>query len=74
MTKERLWIGLLPALAVGAALRLARLGPQILTGDEMHAINAAKQWTVGEIVTQWTYLGADYCVPLTAFFYFKYDL
>lgn len=66
-------IWLAPPVAVGIALRLTRLTPQILTGDELHTVNGAIQRTVLEIVQSWTYRGADYCVPLTAFFRFLMD-
>jgi hypothetical protein len=56
------------AIAAGAALRLHRLGDQVLTGDELHAVNAALSWSVGEILRNWTYFGADYSVPLTALY------
>jgi hypothetical protein len=58
----------LPPLLVGAGLRAYRLPEQILTGDELHAINGALSLTLGEILRTWTYHGADYSVPLAAFF------
>lgn len=58
----------LAAVAVGAALRLYRLHEQILTGDELHALNGALVRSLGQIVTRWTYFGADYSVPLAAFY------
>ncbi len=60
--------GLLLALAAGVALRFHDLGGQVLTGDELHAVNAALSRSVGEILRNWTWFGADYSVPLTAFY------
>ncbi|MCZ6782885.1 MAG: hypothetical protein O7G30_06200 [Proteobacteria bacterium] len=66
---SRAWLwGLVPPLLAGAGLRGFRLREQILIGDELHAVNAAVARPVGEIVTQWTYHGADYCVPLAALY------
>lgn len=56
------------AFAAGVALRLYRLPDQVLTGDELHAVNGALARSVGEILHNWTYFGADYSVPLTAFY------
>lgn len=56
------------ALAAGAWLRFHGLGEQVLTGDELHAVNAALSRGVGEILRNWTWFGADYSVPLTAFY------
>lgn len=61
-------LGLAAALAAGLVLRLYRLREQILTGDELHAVHGALSRTVGEILRNWTYHGADYSVPLTAWF------
>jgi 4-amino-4-deoxy-L-arabinose transferase-like glycosyltransferase len=69
----RFFLGLLPPLVVAAALRGFRLAPQILIGDELHAVSAALRRPIGQILRQWTYQGADYCVPLTAFFRFLMD-
>ncbi|MEN8181254.1 MAG: hypothetical protein ABFS46_01830 [Myxococcota bacterium] len=63
----------LPPLLVGAGLRGCHLPDQILTGDELHAVNGALSLTVGEILRTWTYHGADYSVPLTAFYRFLLD-
>jgi hypothetical protein len=60
--------GGLLALAAGAWLRFHGLGEQVLTGDELHAVNAALSRSVGEILRNWTYFGADYSVPLTAYY------
>lgn len=57
-------IGVVAALAVGALLRLYHLDAQVLTGDELHAVMAALAWPIDEIASTWTYLGADYGVPL----------
>jgi hypothetical protein len=58
----------LTAVAVGLALRLYRLDEQILTGDELHALHGALRRPLGLILTRWTYYGADYSVPLAAFY------
>ncbi|MEE8580115.1 MAG: hypothetical protein V3T33_00880, partial [Myxococcota bacterium] len=60
------WL-LLPLLA-GALLRGYGLADQILTGDELHSVNAALNFSVAEVLSTWTYFGADYCVPLTALY------
>jgi len=59
-----LWL-LLPLLA-GAALRLYHLAPQILDGDEVHAVRAAVSLPLPVILT--TYQESDNCIPLTALF------
>ncbi|MCA9511036.1 MAG: hypothetical protein KC560_10060, partial [Myxococcales bacterium] len=56
------------ALALGIAIRLQGLARQVLIGDELHTLNGAIARPLGEILTTWTWGGADYCVPLTAFF------
>jgi hypothetical protein len=56
-----LW--LLPFLA-GAALRLWNLPQQILGGDEVHALRAALNLSLPEILV--TYQTTDNCIPLTA--------
>ena len=61
-------VGFLLALVAGAALRFHNLTGQVLTGDELHAVNAALSRSAGEILRNWTYFGADYSVPLTAFY------
>ena len=58
----------LPPLLAGAGLRAYRLPEQVLTGDELHAINAALSLSLGEILSTWTYHGADYSVPLAALY------
>ena len=62
------------ALVAGAALRNAWLGLQLLAGDELHALNAALEWPVSQIVSTWTYHGADYGVPMAALFRVAFDL
>lgn len=61
------------AVAAGIGLRGWRLGRQILSGDEFHAVNAALEWPLGEILTTWTYHGADYGVPLGALLRLAFD-
>lgn len=69
-----LWVlGLASATVAGIALRLLGLRDQILTGDELHTVDGAVTRGVGEILRTWTFHGADYCVPLTAFFRFLMD-
>jgi hypothetical protein len=60
------WLSIAGATLVGAGLRLFRLDQQVLTGDELHGLNGALARTTAEIVREWTYFGADYCIPLTA--------
>ncbi|HTQ79100.1 MAG TPA: hypothetical protein VMM92_03825 [Thermoanaerobaculia bacterium] len=50
----------------GAALRLAHLAPQVLDGDELHAVRAAAGLPLQAILT--TYQESDNCIPLTALF------
>jgi hypothetical protein len=59
-----LW--LLPPFVVGAALRLFHLAPQVLDGDEVHAVRAAVAMPLGAILT--TYQESDNCIPLSALF------
>lgn len=61
------------ALVVGAVLRFARLDAQLLIGDELHPLKAALLRSVGEILRNWVYYGADYCVPLTALYRLALD-
>ncbi len=61
-------LGLIPPVVVGIALRWIHLGAQIPTGDELHSINGALVRPLSEILQNWTYHGADYCVPLTALY------
>jgi hypothetical protein len=70
---RRLAAWLAPPLVVGALLRFANLRDQLLTGDELHAVNAALAWPVGRILQSWTYAGADYSVPLAALYRFALD-
>lgn len=55
----------LPALLVGAAPRLWGLSRQIVTGDELHAVESAVAWSLGKILT--TYRLADHSIPLAAY-------
>jgi len=59
---KAIWLG--PPLLAGAALRLWNLAPQILGGDELHAVRSALLERMPEILT--TYPPADNCIPLTA--------
>lgn len=59
------WISIAAAGLFGASLRLFRLDQQVLTGDELHGLNGALARTPSEILSHWTYFGADYSVPLT---------
>lgn len=62
----RFWPWLLPPVAVGAFLRLFRLGPQLLLYDELHAPRTLVELDLAEILTR--YLPADNSIPLTALF------
>lgn len=62
------WGWLLPPVAVGAFLRLFRLGPQLLIYDELHAPRTAMALDMAEILT--SYLPSDNSIPLTALFEF----
>jgi len=65
----RSWaVALAPPLVFAAVLRALGLRQQILASDELHTVNGALSWELGQILTTWTYHGADYCVPLTAGF------
>jgi hypothetical protein len=57
-------VWLAPPVLAGAALRLWNLGPQILGGDEIHAVRAALLEPLPAILT--TYSPADPCLPLAA--------
>lgn len=53
------WAG---ACAAGAALRLYRLAPQVLVGDELHAVRAVSHRQFPQILV--TYGVTDVCLPL----------
>ncbi len=53
-------------LAAGALLRLWNLPDQILGGDEVHAVRAALNHSLPEILV--TYRRTDNCIPLTALY------
>lgn len=50
------------AFAAGAALRLYRLAPQVMVGDELHAVRAVAQRPLPQIL--FTYGATDVCLPL----------
>jgi hypothetical protein len=52
------------AFAAGAVLRLWNLRDQVLGGDETHAIRAALNFSLRQILV--TYQQTDNCIPLTA--------
>jgi hypothetical protein len=54
---------LLGALAAGATLRLWNLGAQVMSGDEFHAIFAAFDRPVSQLL--FFYQEADNCIPLS---------
>ena len=56
------WLSLAGAFAAGAALRLYRLGAQVLLGDELHAVRAVLSTPLPEILV--AYRLTDYCLPL----------
>ncbi len=62
----RRWAWLLPPVAVGAFLRLFRLGTQILVGDELHAPRAAQRHDLETVLT--TFLPSDHSMPLTGLY------
>ncbi len=66
-TSLRATWGLLPPVLVGVVLRLFRVDEQILVWDELHTVKAALARPIGEILRNWMYQAADYCVPMTAF-------
>ncbi len=68
LPRRELWAWLAPPFLVGLALRWIGLRAQILTGDELHTLQAALAMPVADILRTWTFAGADYCVPLTAAF------
>ena len=73
-TQRRSWIPvLLPPVAVAALLRGLGLEGQVLADDELHSVHAALTLTVGQIFGTFTFGGADYGVPLTAFSRFLMD-
>lgn len=59
-----LW--LLPPVLLGALLRVWNLPAQIVGGDELHAIRAAVDLPLGEVLT--TYQLQDPCLPLAGFY------
>lgn len=59
-------LGAVSALGVGALLRLWNLGPQVLGGDETHALRAALSHSLAGILV--TYQESDNCIPLTALY------
>lgn len=61
------------ALIAGAVLRGLRLRNQLLSGDEFHALNAALEWPLSQILSTWTYHGADYGVPMGALIRIAFD-
>lgn len=56
------WLSFAGALAAGAMLRLYRLAPQILVGDEIHAVRAVAATPWPRILV--TYHQTDVCLPL----------
>ncbi|HKV10386.1 MAG TPA: glycosyltransferase family 39 protein, partial [Thermoanaerobaculia bacterium] len=64
--RRRLVLWLLPPFVVGAVLRLWNLPDQILGGDEIHALRAAVNLPLREILT--SYQQTDNCIPLTALY------
>jgi hypothetical protein len=61
--KGKAW--LLPPVLVGLVLRFWNLLSQILSDDELHAVRAAVEHPLGEILT--TYQKVDNSIPITAF-------
>jgi len=69
---RKLTLGL--ALTLGAILRLWHLDAQVLTGDELHVVKVALAWPLDEIVSTWTYHGADYGVPMALLYRVALDI
>lgn len=57
---------ILPAVAVGAALRCWNLRDQVLVGDELHTVRSALGSDLATVLT--TYRESDPCLPLTALY------
>ena len=59
-------LGLLGAVAAGAAIRLDQIREQIVLDDEWHALHAILRFGYGRILTHfgWT----DVCIPLAVFY------
>ena len=53
-------------LAVGLALRLWNLRQQVIGDDELHAVRAALEMSLGEILVTWRV--TDHSLPLTALY------
>jgi len=66
VSRRRIGLWLLPAVVAGTALRLYLLPGQVAGGDELHSVRAALRLPLGSILI--TYLPADHCLPLTAFY------
>ena len=69
------WRGLfwlLPPVLLGALLRLWNLPAQIVGGDELHALRAAVELPLREVLT--TYQLQDPCLPIAGFYRFLLDL
>ena len=60
------WQWLLPPIALGAFLRLFRLGSQLLLYDELHAPRTVVRLDLPAILTH--YLPSDNSIPLTALY------
>lgn len=65
-SERDLWPWFIPPFLVALVLRGVGLQAQILTGDELHSLQAALAMPVSDILRTWSFAGADYCVPLTA--------
>lgn len=63
---------LLPPALLGTLLRLWNLPAQIVGGDEIHAIRAALELPLGEVLT--TYQLQDPSLPIAGFYRFLLDL
>lgn len=61
------------ALILGGVLRGLRLRDQLLSGDEFHALSAALDWPLSQILSTWSYHGADYGVPMGALIRIAFD-
>ncbi len=64
-------LALVGAFAAGATLRLWNLGAQVLSGDEFHALRAALNRPVSQLL--FVYQAADNCIPLSVLYRFLID-
>ncbi|WP_300622104.1 hypothetical protein [Dokdonella sp.] len=66
------WLLVLASLAAGIFLRTCQLGSQTLIDDEWHAVRMLIRADMAGIATHFGL--ADYCIPLTLYYRWLYDL